>query len=284
MILVTGADNRLGYEVCRRLSAKGQKVRAWVPRATPPKRIERLHAAGVELFPAELHNPAALVAACRDMEAVISTDAAMLPIDPSETFDRECARSLRDFTHILGGMQFICVTVPRRFRTKSVLLEEREEYQGCRHANQTILYANFFMETWLSPVLGFDYPNARAEVLGDGAQPAAMVSYKDVAEVAIRCLGRDGGKEELALDGPENLSQLDVVRLFETALGRTFAVTHVSADALQAEYDKAAEPVARARAALKIEYARGCPPDGQLSRKRLPLELTSVRDYVSTLT
>src|ERR1035441_10322190 len=29
MILVTGADNRLGYEVCRRLRAKGQGVRAW---------------------------------------------------------------------------------------------------------------------------------------------------------------------------------------------------------------------------------------------------------------
>src|ERR1039457_1463860 len=130
MILVTGADNRLGYEVCRRLRAKGQRVRAWVPRAMPPNRIERLRATGVEFFPAELHNPAALVAACRDVEAVISTDAAMLPIDPSETFDRECARSLRDFTHILGGLQFICVTVPRRFRTKSVLVEEREEYRS----------------------------------------------------------------------------------------------------------------------------------------------------------
>jgi uncharacterized protein YbjT (DUF2867 family) len=284
MILVTGADNRLGYEVCRRLRAKGQRVRAWVPRAMPPNRIERLRATGVEFFPAELHNPAALVAACRDVEAVISTDAAMLPIDPSETFDRECARSLRDFTHILGGLQFICVTVPRRFRTKSVLVEEREEYQGCRHANQTILYANFFMETWLSPGFGFDYPNAKAELLGDGAQRSAMVSYKDVSEVAIRCLGRDGGKVELALDGPEDLSQLDVVHLFETALGRTFAVTHVSADALQAEYDKAPDPVTRARAALKIEYARGCPADGHLSRKRIPLELTSLRNYVSTLT
>src|ERR1035437_6681443 len=64
MILVTGANNRLGYEICRRLSAKGQKVRAWVPRATPPKRIERLCVAGVELFPADLHNPAVIVAAC----------------------------------------------------------------------------------------------------------------------------------------------------------------------------------------------------------------------------
>jgi uncharacterized protein YbjT (DUF2867 family) len=283
MILVSGANNRLGYEICRRLTAKGQKVRAWVPRGTPANRIERLRVAGVELFPADLHNPAAIVAACRDVEAVIATDAAMLPIDHGEIFDRECAHSLRELTHILGVGKFICVTVPRRFRTKSVLLEEQEEYRDCPHANQTTLYANFFMETWLSPVLGFDYPNARAEVLGDGARPAALVSYKDVAEVAIRCLGR-GGKEELALDGPENLSQLDVVRLFETALGRTFTVTHVPADALRAEYDKAADPVARARAALRIEYALGCPADGQLGRERLPLELTSVRDYVSTLT
>src|ERR1019366_948931 len=117
----------------------------------------------------------------------------------------------------------------------------------------------------------------------DGGKPT-KVSYKDVSEVAIRCLGRDGGKVELALDGPEDLSQLDVVHLFETALGRTFAVTHVSADALQAEYDKAPDPVTRARAALKIEYARGCPADGHLSRKRIPLELTSLRNYVSTLT
>ena len=208
----------------------------------------------------------------------------MLPIDPGDVFDRECARSLRKFTHIMGVRQFICVTVPRHFRTKSVLLEEQAEYQAAPHANQTILYANFFMETWLSPALGFDYANARAELLGDGTHPVALVSYKDVAEVAIRCVGSDYRKEELPLDGPENLSQLEVVHIFEAVLGTTFAVTHVPVAQLQAEYEKAADPVAKARAALRIEYARGCPADLRHNHKPLPLQMSSVRQYITALT
>ena len=39
--------------------------------------------------------------------------------------------------------------------------EERLKASGMTY---TIVRANYFMEVWLSPALGFDYPNARARI------------------------------------------------------------------------------------------------------------------------
>jgi uncharacterized protein YbjT (DUF2867 family) len=38
--------------------------------------------------------------------------------------------------------------------------------------NYTILRASYFMEIWLSPLVGFDYPNAKARTLGAGLRQA----------------------------------------------------------------------------------------------------------------
>src|SRR5262249_22377805 len=59
---------------------------------------------------------------------------------------------------------------------------------GWQRTSCTVLAANYFMEVWLGPALGFDYPNARATVYGSGDRPLAWISYRDVAAYAAASL------------------------------------------------------------------------------------------------
>jgi hypothetical protein len=45
----------------------------------------------------------------------------------------------------------------------------------------TILRPGCFMEVWLSPAVGFDYPSAKATIYGAGRNPLSWISRGDVA-------------------------------------------------------------------------------------------------------
>jgi len=49
----------------------------------------------------------------------------------------------------------------------------------------TNFVGNFFMEVWLSPALGFDYPNRRVTYFDGGRGRNWWLSYPDLAEAAV---------------------------------------------------------------------------------------------------
>ena len=83
----------------------------------------------------------------------------------------------------------------------------------------------------------------------------------------------------LELGGPEALTPLQVVKLFEEALGRTFAVQFVPADALEAQQAAATDPMQQSFSGLMRCYAAGDPIDMRATLKSFPVTLTSVREY-----
>lgn len=86
----------------------------------------------------------------------------------------------------------------------------------------TVLRPSFFMEMWLSPALGFDPGNARAQLFGSGEAKISFVSAKDVARFAVDCLDNAAADNAtIELGGPEALSPLDVVHRFEAAVTRS---------------------------------------------------------------
>jgi len=286
VILVIGASNLLGYEICRRLLADRERIRILVGGGTRSSRVAALSSAGAELVHGNLNHLPAVAAACQGADAVIGTDAAMLPDEPGEAFDRQCARNLVEFACALAIPRLIYVTVPRGFRTDCSLLKAREELMERltrRRMRHSVLCANFFMETWLSPAMGFDHPNAKAVIFGDGTRPIAWVSCRDVAQMAVGCLHAENRRDGyLAVDGPENLTPLEAVRIFEEAAGRRFDVTHVAAPALEREYQKATDPATEALAALKLEYARGCPIDAHAA-KPASQSLLHVKEFADSV-
>jgi len=289
MILVVGATGLLGSEICRHLCVAGHSVRALVRANSARDRISAVESAGAATTIGDLKNPASLSQACEGVSAVITTASSTLSRqegDSIETVDRQGHLHLIDAAKRAGVRQFVYISIPPEGHYDNPLFRAKREVETALARSgieYTVLLANHFMEVWLSPMLGFDYANARATIYGSGEQPMAWVSYRDVAGFAVDALGSGAARNRMLLvGGPENLTPLRVVRIFEEVTGRPFTVEHVPQDVLEKQYAEAKDPMSQTFAALMLEYAHGCPMDMRETLDLMPRPLTTVRDYAAT--
>jgi len=291
MILVVGATGLLGSEICMRLRQSGRPVRALTRPSSNPERVQALQSAGAESLIADLKDPGSLKAACRGVSAVITTASSTFSQqagDSIETVDYAGHLNLIEAAKEVGLRRFVYTSVPSCFRYECPLTTAKREIEAALATSGvpfTVLQANYFMEVWLAPELGFDYPNDRVTIYGRGEQALAWVSYRDVAALAVAALDHEAARNRaLAVDGPENLSPHEVVGIFEEVRGRKLTVTSVAEEELRRNYCGAAAPLQKSFAALMLEYAAGCPMDRNETLHGLAHPSTSVREYASRST
>jgi uncharacterized protein YbjT (DUF2867 family) len=290
MILVVGATGILGTEICRKLAGGQTAVRALARQTADPARLSSLREAGVEIFWGDLKDPESLRSACIGAEVVISTASSTLSRqanDSIETVDRLGQLSLIDAARRAGVEHFTFVSIPRNPLHESPLTRAKAQAEQSlieTGMGYTILAANFFMEVWLSPALGFDYPHRKAVIFGDGQAPISWVSYRDVAEFAVRShLTPNARNRTLEVGGPQDLGPLDVVQIFERVSGASFERQFVPDGALLAQMNQATDPLAESFAKLQLEYAHGCVMDSSEVLSLMPIELASVEKYAASV-
>ena len=288
MHLVVGATGLVGSEICRLLSEENKSVRALVRSTSDLTKVEALKNAGAEIVFGDLKDRASLDAACAGCTTVISTASSTLSRQEGDTImnvDRDGQKNLVDAAKAAGVDQFIFVS----FRTESnldlqyplkVAKRAVEQHLISSGLNYTILQASYFMEVWLSPALGFDYTNATAQIYGDGQNPLSWISFADVARVAVACVENSLTQNSvIELGGPEAMSPLDVVRVFEEVKGQPFTVNHVPEDALKGQKAAAPDDLQETFAALMLQYADGDSMPLAEIVKQAHMELSTVRDY-----
>jgi uncharacterized protein YbjT (DUF2867 family) len=285
MILVAGATGFLGRSICGRLGSRGQQVRALVRTTSDPAAVGQLAAGGAELALGDLKDPESLRRACDGVDAVVSTATATRSRgegDGIEASDRQGQLDLVEAAREAGVGRFLLVSYTGLIDSDDPLTRAKREVEAAVRESgmsYTILRPGIFMESWLSPPLGFDYPNLKATVYGAGRRPISWISLEDVAEYAVRAL-QDPAAENatLELGGPEALSPLEVVRIFEEVGGVRFEVQLVPEEALRAQAAAAPDSLGKAFAALMLAYAAGAdvPVNGQLGSS---FPLRTVRDY-----
>jgi len=156
-------------------------------------------------------------------------------------------------------------------------IEEHLKSSGLTYA---ILQPTFFMEVWLNPALGFDAANAKAQIYGSGENKISWISYKDVAKFAVASLDNAQARNAvIKLGGPEALSPLEVVRIFEELQGRKFDVEHVPEEALRQQRETASDPLQQSFAGLMLYYSRGDVIDMRDTLDKFSVQLSSVRDF-----
>jgi NADH dehydrogenase len=290
MILVVGATGLLGSEICQRLRARGLAVRAMVRQSADADRLEALRNAGVSFCWGDLKDTSSLREACFGVEAVISSASSTFSRqegDSIETVDRAGQLSLIDAARSAGVDHFTFVSIPRNMLRESPLTRAKAEVARALADNgigYTILAANYFMEIWLSPALGFDYGQRKVVLFGDGRALISWVSYKDVAELAVRShLTPDARNRTLDVGGPQDLSPLEVVRIFEKVLGVPFERQFVPEEALLAQLENVSDPLSETFVKLRLEYVHGCPMNTSETLRLMPMELTSVAQYAAAL-
>lgn len=286
MNLVVGATGMTGSEVCRLLTAEGKPVRALVRATSDPAKVETLRGYGVEIVEGNLCDRASLEVACKGVHAVISTASSMpFCYQPGEndiqTVDVDGVANLIGAAQSAGVQHFVYTsfTMDNEFplRNAKRAIEQRLMDSGLTY---TILRPSYFMEVWLNPAVGFDYPNAKAQIFGSGENPLSLISSPDVARFAVASLANPAARNAtIEIGGPEALTPLQMVQIFEEVSGQPFEVAHVPEESLAEQQETATDPMQQSFAGLMQKYARGDAVDMQETLKVFPMQLTSVRDY-----
>ncbi len=289
MNLVVGATGILGSEICHRLSARGKPVRALVRQTADPAKLDPLKKLGVELVYGNLLDRASLDAACQGVDVVLSTATTTLsrqPGDSIEATDQDGQLNLVEAAKAAGVSQYLFISysgnIDNGVDPCPLTIAKRSVEEAVRKSGMiyTILRPSVFMEVWLSPILGFDYPNAKASVYGQGHSKISYISLSDVAEFAVQSVDNPAARNAvIELGGPEALSPREVVTLFEDVGGRHFEITHIPVEALQAQKAAATDSLQKSFTALMLAQAQGDAIEMRETLQVFPITLTSVRDY-----
>lgn len=285
MNLVVGATGLLGSEICRLLAAEGKPAKALVRPTSDQSKVAQLEGLNIKVVRGDLKDRSSLDAACKGTTAVISTASATLSRqdgDTIQTVDLEGQLNLIDVAKAANVSRFVLISFPQvdvefPLQTAKRTVEDHLKSSGLTY---TILQPTFFMEVWLSPALGFDAANAQAQIYGSGENKISWISYKDVAKFAIASLDNsEAHNAVIELGGPEALSPLEVVQIFEKLKGQKFDIQHVPEEALREQRESASDPLQQSFAGLMLNYSHGRIIDMQERLQKFPMQLTSIRDY-----
>lgn len=267
MILVAGSTGTLGMEIVRRLCSGGKKVRGLVRPTSAPEKVAVLRKLGAEAVTGDLTDRASLAAACRGVNAVISTVSMITTAQQHDSFDATDAagtKSLIDAAKSGGASQFVYVSVngdpPMPDSPLVSAKRDVERHLRASGLTWTILRPGYFMESWLGPMLFADLDAGTAKIYGTGDPRVRYIAAGDVAEVAVRALDAKSCRNAvIAFGGPEGVSQREAVRAFEEATGRKLALTEIPEAALDAQWQGATNPFEKSFSSLLLGMARGYP-------------------------
>ncbi len=262
-ILVAGATGFVGGVVVQKLRQQGLVVAALVRGGQAHPKAGKIRSVGAEIVEGDLTDPDTCVRAARDRDVVIST-ATSMPTganDGLRRVDHEGNLALIDAAARQGVKRFVYVSYSGNIREDSPLETAKRACEDRLLASPmtaVILRPWYFMEVWLSQALGFDPIGGSARIYGSGKAQVSYVSGNNVADFAVAAALRNYTEKNTILEigGPEPLSQLDAVRVFEATLGKAVTVQHVPAGTIEAQR-QAVDPVQRSFAALMTTYING---------------------------
>ena len=288
-VLVAGATGFVGRQVALSLKGRNHAVRGLVRGGAASPKAADLLSAGVSVVPGDLRDPATLPSACHGVDTVVCT-ATTMPTganDGIRRVDHEGVLALIEAAERADVRKFVYTSYSGNLRIPSPLETAKRECEARLLASRmqsVVLRPSYFMEVWLGPHLGVDPLNGSVRIYGSGENRVSYISGVNVAEYAVAAVERDTGSHAvLEMGGPEALSQLEAVRVFERALGVSCRLEFVPVDALRARYDSP-DPLQKTFAALMLGCDGGdvIPGSKELARED-GISLRSVGDYAAAM-
>ena len=288
MILVVGSTGFLGSDIVRRLATSGKQVRALVRATSDSAKRAQLESWGATLVEGDLKDRASLQRACAGVDTVISTASATLSRgggDNLETVDRDGQLGLVNAAESAGVRHFIFVSFSGNNTDVFPLSEAKRGVEKRLREGRTaytIVRPSYFMEVWLSPMLGFDPAGGKVRIYGSGDQPMSMISVPDVGAYVAGCVNNAAVENQtIELGGPEPTTYNAITGMFEKALGKSIAREHVPLEALEAQFRAASDPMEKTFAALMLGAARGDAIDVRPALEKVSMSLTPVSAFVA---
>lgn len=292
MILVIGSTGMLGSEICQLLTTKNYKVRAMVRTCSNLAKVDVLNKLGVQLVFGDIRDKSTFTGALKGISTVITTISSM-PFsyvsgeNDIAKVDEEGMLNLIDAARKSGVKHFIYTSFTRNINLDFPLCKAKRKVElHLQHSgmNYTILRPGYFMESWLSPAVGFDAANGKVDLCGNGTNPVAFISLKDVAGFAVECVTNPHATNTiLELGGPENLQPVQVVKTFEELLKKKINVLPILEEVLEKQLSTSTNPMQKSFAGLMCCMAKGDYIDMNETLKKFPIPLHTVKDYIHQL-
>src|SRR5262245_24057082 len=287
-VLVVGATGVLGMEVCRQLTAAGKKAKGLVRTSSQKEKVSSLHELGVETVTGDMKDPQSLYQAFQNVDAIISTATSTISHqqgDSIETVDLAGQLNVAEAASASGVQHVVLISFPPyppmtpEFPLQSAKRAVEDRVKS-KNFTYTILQPTYFMEIWLGPALGFDYVRAKAVIYGEGKNKISWIAIRDVARFAVASIENPAAQNAvIQLGGPDDLSVLDAVEIFEQESGRTFELQNVPDEALRAQMAAAPDSLSRTFSGLMIGLNEVGTIDMKETLRNFPIQRTSVREY-----
>lgn len=230
IILVTGADRRVGGEVMRRLLVRGARVRA---AADDPAAVPVQERAGVEVAHLDYGNSATYPA------AFAGVDRLLLVMPPGDFTSREDEiTGLIAYGRRAGVQHVVFISA---MGTDKIYLSSQwvvEQYLLRSGVDYTILRSGWFFQNLVTDPLLRDGIRRGVLRLPLGEAKISGVDVRDVAEVAAVALTEEGHRNRIYSLGEHLLSTREQAALLSKVLGREIVYEpisdHEAAQALRA--------------------------------------------------
>ena len=237
-VLVVGASGKLGVATTRLLLAEGYSVRAMTRN---PEMVAHLSDIGAHPFEADLRDQDSLRKACEGVEFVIAAAHAALESGSNspETVDGKGHRDLIDIARAAGIRHFSYASTADIsddhpvdfFRIKFTT----EEYLKTSSLDYSIIRGSAFMETQHEVLGGMILKKNRAFLFGRGVGRGNFVSVVDMARFLVWSLQDERLRNCLVtVGGPQNLSQNQLVEIYERVCGLTVKRSYLPVPLLKA--------------------------------------------------
>lgn len=290
MILVVGATGLLGGEICRQLRSRGHAVRGLVREGSPGERD--LRTLGIEIAHGDLRDAASLRSACAGVVSVVTTANAIVPRRSGDSLvhvDRDGTLALVEAARGAAVQHFVYTSVGPSLSSRSPFVAFKRQVEDAVRGSGmawTILQPSAFMQIHLGPAVGWDLAAAKAQIFGSGAVQQTYIDLRDVARFAVAALEHEALRgADMVLGGPEAMTPLDALRVFEQVTGRKFTVSRMPA-AMMTLLASGLRPFNPSFSSLLVIAHEGATRGDRidmaplLARMPEPVQLRSVRDYV----
>lgn len=232
MILIVGGTGTLGRLAIEKLLAQKQAVRVMT---RTPARAQDLQAAGVDVVQGDLRDQKSLVRACQGVTMVLASAHSIMGkgSEASKYVDGRGHKWLIDAAKSAGVRQFVYVSALGAAANHAVpffqIKYKVEQYLRNSGLPFTILRPSAFMEYHAYELMGKPIlESGKVTLFGKGENPRNFVAAVDVAHFAVLALLRpEAAGTMIEIGGPENLTNMQVVRLYEAIAGSPAKVSHV---------------------------------------------------------
>src|SRR5262245_36970526 len=285
---VVGATGVLAMDVCRQLAAAGKKGKGLVRTSSRKETGKGWQERAVEPVTGMMKQPQSLYQAFQNVAAIISTVTSTISHhegDSIETVDLAGQLNVAEAASAAGVQHVVFTSFPPfppmtpEFPLQSAKRAVENRLKS-KNFTYTILQPTYFMEIWFGPVVGFDCAHAKAVIYGEGKNKISWIAIKDVAAFAVASIDNLPAQNAvIPLGGPDDLSVLDAVGIFEQESGQRFELQNVPDKALRAQMAAAPDSLGKTFSGLMIGLNEVGTIDMEETLRNFPIQLTSLREY-----